>query len=107
MERLSGLIGNRIKELRKERGLRQEDMEEFGLSYRYYQKIESGRANITLGTVEKVARALKIDVRELFTFPLSKSSEINELAASVAEIIRKDDRKAAKKLNVFIREILE
>ena len=69
MEKLAVLIGNRIKEIRKERGLKQEDMERFGLSYKYYQKIERGKVNVTLGTIEKIARALDMDVRELFPFP--------------------------------------
>lgn len=106
MEKLAKLIGNRIKGIRKERGLRQEDMEEFGISYRYYQKIESGKANVTLNTIEKIAGAFKIDPVELLALPLGKSRETNELAVSVAEIIRKDDKKAARKLNLLIKEIL-
>ena len=106
MEKLAVLIGNRIKEIRKEKGLKQEDMEGFGISYKYFQKIETGKVNVTLKTLEKIASALDIDARDLFILPLDKSKEINELAALVKEIIRKDDRKSARKLNTFIREIL-
>jgi len=58
MGKLSILIGNRIKELRKRKGLKQEDMEKFGINYKYFQKIEGGRANVTLQTLEKIAKAL-------------------------------------------------
>ena len=88
MAKLAQLIGSRIREIRKAKGLRQEDMEQFGIGYKYYQKIESGKANITLGTIEKVAEALKIDVQELFMVPLSKSKQTNELSLYLADIIK-------------------
>jgi len=68
MEKLAVLIGTRIKDIRKEKGLKQEDMEGFGISYKYYQKIETGKVNITLNTIEKIAKALNVDSRELFIF---------------------------------------
>ena len=64
-------LGKRIQELRKRRGLRQEDMEEFGIPYKYYQRIESPGSypvNITLKTLLKIAEALKVDVSDFFDF---------------------------------------
>ena len=106
MINLSVLIGNRIRELRKERGLRQEDMEKFGLSYKYYQRIESGKVNVTLKTLEKIANALGVDPAELFAVPLAKSPEVNEMIASINEIIKTDDRKAARKVSLFVKEFM-
>ena len=107
MGKLAVLIGNRIREIRKEKGLKQEDMEGFGISYRYYQKIESGRANVTLNTIEKIAGAFKIDATELFILPLGEPREINELSAVIVSLVKKNDRKALRKLNLFIKEILQ
>jgi len=104
--KLAVLIGKRIKEIRKEKGLKQEDMESLGINYKYYQKIETGKVNITLDTVEKVTKAFNMDVREFFILPLDKSKEINELSALIAKIIKKKDKKSVKKLNLFIKEIL-
>ncbi|MBW1679469.1 MAG: helix-turn-helix transcriptional regulator [Deltaproteobacteria bacterium] len=106
MGKLAVLIGKRIKEIRKEKGLKQEDMESLGINYKYYQKIETGKVNITLDTVEKVTKAFNMDVREFFILPLDKSKEINELSALIAKIIKKKDKKSVKKLNLFIKEIL-
>ena len=106
MEKLAVLIGKRLKELRKLRGLNQEDMENFGLNYRYYQKIETGRANVTLATLEKIARALNADPAELFILPLGTSKEQNEIAVMFSEMMKKKDKRALKKLKVFIRDIL-
>jgi transcriptional regulator with XRE-family HTH domain len=59
-------LGNRLRCLRKARKLRQLDMEDFGLSYKYYQRLESGHVNPTLLTLHKVASALNVSVYDLF-----------------------------------------
>ena len=102
---LAVLIGDRIREARKARGLRQEDMERLGINYKHFQTVENGRANPTLKTIKKIADALGIEVTELFYLPLGRSPQVNELAESVAEIIRKNDERKAKKLNLLIKEI--
>ena len=64
-------LGKRIQYLRKQKGLRQEDMEEYGIGYKYYQRIESPGskpANITMKTLLKIANALGVEPRELFEF---------------------------------------
>jgi transcriptional regulator with XRE-family HTH domain len=43
-------IGARLKQLRKDRGLSQEDMLSFGFSTRHWQQVEAGRP-ITLTTI--------------------------------------------------------
>jgi transcriptional regulator with XRE-family HTH domain len=52
--------------IRKARGLTQWAMGERGLSYKYYQRIESGQANVTMRTLARVARALGVPLPELF-----------------------------------------
>ena len=59
-------LGNRLRYIRKARKLRQLDMEDFGLSYKYYQRLESGHVNPTLLTLYKVASALDVSVHDLF-----------------------------------------
>ena len=64
-------LGKRIQKLRKDRGLRQEDMEDFGIPYKYYQRIEapgSRPANITMKTLLKIARSLEVEPFELLNF---------------------------------------
>lgn len=107
MEKLAIIIGNRIRELRKQRGLRQEDMEKFGLSYKYFQRVEAGKVNVTLKTLEKIASAFEIDAIELFSVPLAKSPEVNEMAANVAAIIQNDDKASARKVSLFIKEFMQ
>jgi transcriptional regulator with XRE-family HTH domain len=59
-------LGNRLRHLRKARNLRQLDMEDFGLSYKYYQRLESGQVNPTLLTLHKLASAFEVSVYDLF-----------------------------------------
>lgn len=107
MENLAILIGNRLREIRKRKNLRQEDMERLGISYKYYQRIEAGHANITLKTLQKVADALDVGVVSLLSLPLAKAREVNELVALVSGIIERNDIEAAKKANILIKEFIK
>lgn len=60
----------RIKGLREARGLSQEAFaERAGLKYKHYQAVEAGRkTDIRLSTLVKLARALGLELWELFNF---------------------------------------
>nr|WP_295898892.1 helix-turn-helix transcriptional regulator [uncultured Bdellovibrio sp.] len=62
-------ISKNIRRLREERGWTQEDMEDHGFGVRWYQRFESGRHVFTLPTLDKLARAFKVDITELFKEP--------------------------------------
>ena len=51
IDKIKRQLGIRFKELRLSKGLKQEDLEPWGFSYRYYGKIERGLANLTLDTL--------------------------------------------------------
>jgi transcriptional regulator with XRE-family HTH domain len=60
-------LGLRIKALRVEHQLTQEDLSDAcGMFRTYMSRIESGQANPTLTMLHDIARAFKIDIRELF-----------------------------------------
>jgi transcriptional regulator with XRE-family HTH domain len=59
-------VAMRIKEWRKRRKLSQEELaERAGISRGYLARLETARQDPKLSTLEKVARALKIDVTKL------------------------------------------
>lgn len=62
-------FGNRLKELREERGLSQE---KFALSIdmdrTYYASVESGKRNVSLENIEKIANGYHVKLSELFDF---------------------------------------
>ena len=58
-------FGSRLRQMRKMRRLRQPDMASFGLSYKYYQRIEAGQVNPTLITMHRLASAFDVTVYDL------------------------------------------
>jgi transcriptional regulator with XRE-family HTH domain len=63
------LLGKRIRELRKKRGLTQEKLaEEAGIDVKYLGGIERGTENPTVGILEKLATALSVKLHQLLNF---------------------------------------
>ena len=59
--------GDRIKELRKETGLSQEKFAlKIDMDRTYFATVESGKRNISLQNIEKIAIGLNITISELF-----------------------------------------
>lgn len=60
-------FGKKIRLLRKERQLSQEELSfRAGLHRTYIGMIERGEKNITLSNIEKIAKSLNIEIRDLF-----------------------------------------
>ena len=60
-------IGAKIAEVRRARELTQREVaRQAGLSYRYFQTIETGAANMTLATLYKLARFLNVHISDFF-----------------------------------------
>jgi transcriptional regulator with XRE-family HTH domain len=64
-ERLLKLVGKRVRDLRKQAKLTQEDMMSYGFERRYYQRIEAGTVNLSLTSLNKLARAFRVSISEL------------------------------------------
>lgn len=63
------LFGQRVRQLRIERGLSQEDLGyETGLHRTYIGQIERAEKNITLRNIDRIARELGVDIQDLFDF---------------------------------------
>ena len=59
-------MGAKIAQLRRERGLTQEQLsEQMGVLPQYLQRIEAGRENLTLRSLAKIAGLLGVDPSEL------------------------------------------
>ena len=62
-------LARRVRDLREKRGLRQEDLENFGLSWKTVQKLEYGTTDPKVSTLLKLCRAFDVELRELLRFP--------------------------------------
>ena len=60
---------NRIEEIRKERGIRQEDFaKEMGVSRQTISSLENGRYNPSIMLAHKIARFFDMTIEEVFIF---------------------------------------
>ncbi|WP_303176457.1 helix-turn-helix domain-containing protein [Paraprevotella xylaniphila] len=69
MEKENILIqfGQEVQRLRNEKGLSQEQLAEIAHVHRtYIGMIERAEKNITLLNIEKIAKALKVNIKDLF-----------------------------------------
>ena len=68
MDNVRVLVGQRIRNLRKERGWSQEELgERADLHHTYVGAVERGEKNASIDTLDKIADALAIEMVDLFT----------------------------------------
>ncbi len=61
------IVGNNLKYYRFRSGLSQEKYyEQFDLNYKYLASVERGEVNVSIEFLDKLAKLLKIDIREFF-----------------------------------------
>ena len=67
MENARKELGNRIREIRKIKGLTQEELGEMAnLSYKYVGELERGKVNVSLDSLVRISQALDIHIGDLF-----------------------------------------
>ena len=65
-EKLQKRVGMRIRKLRAKRGWSQEEFaDECGLHRTYMGSVERGERNLTLKSLDKIAKTLKVSLSEL------------------------------------------
>ncbi|WP_243398020.1 helix-turn-helix transcriptional regulator [Leptospira kmetyi] len=75
-------LGNRIKELRLEHGLTQEDLDigDDGVPYRTVQNIEGGKSNTNLRTLYRLGKIFQINPKELLNFEEPKPKKKHKIS---------------------------
>jgi transcriptional regulator with XRE-family HTH domain len=67
VETLRKTMGARVRQLRRDRGVSQEDFaDRCGFARSYMSRIERGTANLSLDALERLSQAFGITVEELF-----------------------------------------
>lgn len=104
---LQSFIAKRIRKIRLQRGMTQEQLEEkadLGVNYAY--KLENLATNIKINTLEKVLNALDITITDFFDTPnFSSSSEIDNLIEQLKLLTPSKRNKVLKIINVIIDEL--
>lgn len=97
-------IGTKIQLIREKRGLTQEQLEEkSGINTKYISAIECGQKNVTVKTLEKIAKGLDIELYELFLFPKDLASE-KAVKKAIESLLKDADIKSLNLCLDFLRK---
>ena len=97
-------LGLKIKELRKRKGLTQEELAELiQMEQNSISVMESGRNFPTLGTLEKIAKVLDVNLSDFFDYDYIE--DIDVIKASTEDIISKMDDKQSRQLFKYVKSI--
>ena len=87
MEGIKSLLGKRIRDLRKQRGLSQEGLGwKAELHFTYIGAVERGERNCSIITLEKIAKGLGINIKDFFDIPFHKT-DIKKLKKEITNQI--------------------
>ena len=92
---ISQKLGKRIKYLRLQKGFSQEKLAEaINIATTSLSYIETGRGFMTLDTLEKLAKALNVDLYEIFQFTTIETNEnMYNYISSKLDTIKNNDEK--------------
>lgn len=97
-------LGLKIKELRKCKGLTQEELAELiQMEQNSISVMESGRNFPTLGTLEKIAAVLDVNLPDFFNYDYIE--DIDVIKASTEDIISKMDDNQLRQLFKYVKSI--
>lgn len=105
------MVGKRIRDIRKQKGLTQEQLGELcGFHYSYLGAVERAEKNISLLNVQKIADSLQVPVFELFAYEKHTTRVINvreEILNDINMQLISLKTQDLKKVKLFLTEILK
>lgn len=100
------LLGARVKELRKARGLSQEQLAEvIGIVPAHVSRIEVGRSYTTLDRLERIANALDVPIKELFEFMHLENDTVRN--GDIGEMVKELDEDYKKIIYKIVKAFSE
>ncbi len=104
------LLGERIRELRKSRGLTQEQFAELiEVEQKHVSRIELGKSFPTIERLDKIAQALQVPLRNIFDF--GHLTDPDTRAISIEEMLKQLNEEnqiiAYKVFNGIVRSLQE
>jgi transcriptional regulator with XRE-family HTH domain len=102
-------LGSRVRELRKARGLTQEDLSErSGLHYTYIGGIERGERNPSLKSMKRVADALEVELDDLCIVHHRKGdTETSRLLSQINRALIDKDVRVLRLISLIVDDIDE
>jgi transcriptional regulator with XRE-family HTH domain len=107
MEDIKILLGRRLRYLRNRQGLTQEQLgEKANIDYKYLGGIERGERNPSTDNLSKIAKALGVNLHELFIFE-HETEDTRELKKRIDELLKEASKKEFKTIYRVIEAILK
>lgn len=105
-ESLQKFIGKRIRLLRLQKGLTQEQVEEMAdLGTNYVYKLEHLETNIKINTLEKVMSALDSDIASFFDItPKDEDPNIADLVSNLKTLPEEQQKEIVSAFNTIINQ---
>jgi len=97
MQTAKELLGMRIREVRKLRGLSQERLaERVGVDPKQISRIEGGKSAPSLDTLEAIAKHLQVEMKDLFDFQhLVAEEQVEDQALSLLGLMDEKTKRVA------------
>ncbi len=93
MKNIKTLLGLRIREIRKQNKLTQEQLaEKIGIEIPSLSNIENGKNYPNSETIEKIAMGLNVQIFELFIFEHLKEPDKNKMLEEINSILSKNTK---------------
>lgn len=105
MTKIKKLLGKRIRHIRKKNDLSQEKFAELiSIDPNSVSRIECGIFYPSLDTLEKISKALKVEMRDLFIFNNRETAE--EMRAFLVRVVSEADVAKLRKMVHAVRQIV-
>lgn len=107
MSDIRKLFGNKVREYRKSQGISQEELgERANLHYTYIGAIERGEQNLSLESIEKIAKGLGVNIDKLFRFQIVKPKPEGEiLRKEIADLLMRKDKETLRLTIRILKDI--
>lgn len=100
------LFGKRIKELRKQNNLTQEQLSEIlGVFQKQIGNIETGTTFTTMSNLEKLAQIFGVEIQDLFAFGHQKKRE--DIVAELNKILNNISEEKLKLIYRIVKDIVK
>ncbi len=97
-------VGAKIQNIREKKGITQDQLgERTGMSPKYISAIERGKKNLTVLTLEKVAKGLDVEPFELLVLPTGLDAEAR-VKKAIESLIDHADTKTLNLCLAFLRK---
>jgi transcriptional regulator with XRE-family HTH domain len=98
------LIGAKIQNTREKNGITQDQLgERAGINAKYVSAIERGQKNLTILTLEKIAKGLDVELFELLILPIELEPK-QRISKAIDSLMKNADTKTLNLCLDFLRK---